>query len=239
MDPRLSRHGIKQRIGKVPARSIFPAGSLRGAERPLVMQFPGAQILPFHFRSIPLANPTIAAGSSAWYGLASWRVPDDTGQQLALTGYRLELSATNPTPDVDTDYTVAGNVAAWGTTFGTGAAIVVGLNLPVKQGVWGSGPATIPYVEATTVRSAFEKPNERFVFHFAPGKISDNPQPAVYRTNQTTPLAVLLPNGARLDVALVVRRSQINGVTKTDGIIGRCYGELLVASMLTRGDFIE
>lgn len=238
--PGLQRLGLRSKVGAVPPRSVFPSGSLRGAERPLLMQFPGGLWLAFSMRNVPVQAPSIAAGSSAWYGLASWSIPDDL-PQAALCGYRIEAGPTNPTPAADADYSSTANMAAWGNTSGTGAALVIGLNLPVQAGAWSSGPANVPFVEppgagANTTRSTA---TDRLIFHFAPGKLEDSPLPMIYRSNQSTPVAVLLPAGARLDVALVVRRSSVHGVVKSIGIVGRVYGELLVASTLTRGDFTE
>lgn len=238
LTPEQRMNGITTRRGDVPARSIYPNGSLRGAERPLVMQFPELAVLRFGFRSIPLAAPSIAAGASAWYGIKSWRIPDDIGQQMFLNGVRIELGACNPTPAADADYTTVGNVAAWGTINGTGAAIVVGINTGASEGTWTSGPSNIPFVE-TTANGLSGGPDGMMVFHFPPGKQEDSPQPAVFRTNTTTPLAIPLGQGMRLDVALVLRRAYVNGVTKSDGIIGRCFGELYLAKTLGQATIVE
>lgn len=227
--PFTDRNNLQFTRGNINPGSMFPPGSLRATERPLNAQFTPLQVLTVRVRNIPINNPTIAAGTSAWYGLKSWRVGENL-RPCFFNGYRFELSATNPTAAVDSDYTTAGNIAAWGNADGYGAAVVIGINLGINEGQWSSGPNNIPFVE-TAVGAEGVGPAERFVLHFAPGSQGDTPRPFVSRVSQTTPLAIVLGERTSLDVALVVRQSQVNGVTRSDGIIGRIFGEIYLSML--------
>lgn len=215
--------------------SIYPPASLRGQERPLVMQYPLLRVAPFGFRSIPLDGTAIAASCSAWYGLKRL-TPDSVGQQFFLNGYQAVLSACNVTPAADSEYAAA-DQAAWGTVDGTGAAIVIGTNLPVTPGAWTSGPNNVFGVELNVVDMPAVTNN--IVLHFPPGKQEDAPRPALYQSTQTTPLAIMVPQGATLDVALVVRRAQVNGITKIDGIIGRVFGQLFLSGTVHNQELMQ
>lgn len=240
--PNLDRLGLRSRVGKVPARSAFAPGTQRGAERPLLYQFVGSRTLTFSARALYQAGtPSIASGFSAWFGIASWRVPDDIGEQAALVGYRLELGPTAYNAAVTADPQV-GTANAWGTSQGYGGALVIGTDLPAVVGSFTSGPANVPYVEnpAASPTSTYGQANGATwnAFHFAPGNIGDAAPSIVYRTNQSTPLAVLLTGGSRLDVALVFRRS--DAIAWAAGLVAvRVFGELTIASSLTRGEWVE
>lgn len=235
---KLQRIGLTPQRGVMPAPSIFKRGSLRGSERPLVMQFVGLQTVSFAFRTIPTVGTVIPAGMSAWYGLAQWNSPDDFGQQVMLNGYRVELGPTNPGANGDSEYPLPDDVVSFGTEEGTGAAIVIGRNLGIRPGVWAAGPNNIPYVEQVFGVST-TPPQDRVVLHFAPGRLDDLPRPSIFRNAQSTPLAIVLGQGSTLDVALVVRGIQISGQTKPIGVLTRCYGELQLASTQTIGEIQE
>lgn len=223
--PRFDRNGIRFSQGSVVSPpSRFEPGATRTLERDLNLQFVPFASLDFGFQNIPLVGTAIAAGS-AWYGLKRWVIGRDV-PPCFWNGWRVELSACNPVAAVDSDHSEeALNVAAFGTAEGFGAAIVMGINLTCSPGSWSAGPGDVPLVE-TTSGSFGSGPNERAVAHFAKGTIGDTIKPFVVRTAQTTPVNVLLTDGMKLDVALVVRRAQVDGITKSVGILSHCFGEL-------------
>lgn len=246
-NPNLDRLGIRSRVGPVPARSSFPAGSLRGAERPLLHQFIGTQTLTFSARSIRWPGTgTFAApptGSLAWYTLASWTIPDDIGQEAALVGYRLELGATNYNAATQNDRQFASGLT-WGTQDGYGAAVVVGVNIPGALNTWSNGPL-VPFVANPTTggtQNNLSQSNSApwLTFHYAPGSLGDTSPQIVYRLNQTTPLATLLTGGTRLSVACVFRQADPTTWGASAGDIPvRIHGELTLASTITRGQYTE
>lgn len=240
--PNQTIRGIRSRSGTMPARSAFPLGAKRGAERPLLAQFPGSLYLRFGFRNVPMPNPLPAIGTAAaYYGLASWRVPDDLGQQAALVGYRIEIGPNDATAPIFGEFGAAGS--AWGSKDGSGGALVIGLDLGSKVGQFSEAP-NVPF---TTVWSAGnqcwapQNAGQVQVFHCPPGSFDNDPYPRAVYINQTTPLALLLPSGAQLDVAFVFRKGDMTtaGAGADPGFRGFCYGELIVAQTITQGEFIE
>ena len=236
--PQLGLPGVRIDRGDVPPRSIVPPGSMRRRERPIAEQFTGIRVLRTGFRAITLNAPSIAAGSSAWFGLGSWRFPDDTGQQMYLVGYRVELGPTNPAGLGTPGFDDISNVS-WGAVDGSGAAVVVGRNLPCQVNTWSSGPSGIPFVE-TNAGILPGGPSEDLVFHFATGNVSVSSTSAVgttYRASFSTPLSMILGQSSRLDVALVVSRLGVNN--KTGDLVGRCYVELYLAPTLISGEIVD
>lgn len=239
----IDRAGVTPRIGNGKPASIFPEGSLRGAEKPLPLQFPGAKYVQVSGRKITAGAATIGAGS-AWFGLGTWDVNTDLGQPHWACGARVELGACNITPVTDPGGLGLGS--AWGSTFGTKAAIVIGAGLTwVQEATWTQGPGAIPFVEDTAVGGNVlvkTYPNEYAVFHFPKGKQEDAPSPSVYRTGQTTPLAIVLTPGTSLSVALVVNRAQYNtcvGAGAANFFTGSFFVEVLLAPYLNPRDIVQ
>lgn len=224
--------GIAPEVATAPPAMRTPPARQDG-NRGLLDQFVGAFTLGCGFRSIPLTGVSIAAGCSAWYGLGSW-TPNQIGGEAAWCGYSAELNAPNSVPSADGEFTTTGNMAAWGTELGGGAAIVMGLDLPCNLGAWSSGPANVPWVEPSGTTFSIN-PDERVIVHFPPctGSFA-SPIPRLVVSQMMTPLHIPVTQGRRLDVALVVRRSQVNGITKTSGIVGHCAVSLTLGSIRTR-----
>lgn len=219
--------GIRTIPGATPVGRNIDGPLNDRPQRPLVQQFPQCITYQFGFRSIPLANPSIDANAHAWYKLASV-TPDELGTQFFWMGYRCEMNAPDVDGVGDDTFNAPGDSQAWGNASGDGAAIVIGLNLPGTLGQWSSGPATTPFVGVTQGR--YQRLNDnRIVLSFPTGKYNDTPRPAILRSNQTTPLAHLVRQGRSLDVSLVLARGFVNGVTKTNGIVGRVFGDLILA----------
>lgn len=239
----INLRNLRRRIDGVEAvtGSTPPALKQREAtatsERPLLDAFIGAGVVTCGFRNIPLASPSINTGASAWYGLGSWG-PDDLAGECALVGYSALLNPPNYGAVADQEFTNTGTIAAWGTSFGSGAAVVIGVDLPAVRGQWSSGPANVPLVEpgavgaATTYASGLD---ERITLHFPPSTLNAaDPVPRMVVAQQFTPLHIPITRGRRLDVALVLRRSYVHGVTRTAGITGYLSVSCLLGLSRTR-----
>jgi hypothetical protein len=228
-------------VGEIEPPSIYPAGSLDGNERPLQLQFPALQVHRAFLRSAPLNGASIPAGSSGWFCFGEFEIGEAIPSNSWLCGYRVELGPTNNnagSPEADADFTNAANQRQWGNTSGTGAAVVVGINMTwCRIGEWVAGPGNVPYVEqqdsgGNVLRSSTFTTAEQWVFHFPTGKLSDAPIPAIYRSGQSTPLAVLLNPGMKVQAALVVARANVNGITRSDGIVGKIFVELTTTPII-------
>jgi hypothetical protein len=228
--------GVESITGSTPAESKQREALVTG-DRSLLDQLIGAGVVTCGFRNIPLAAPSINSGFSAWYGLGSWR-PDDLGGEAALVGYSAVLNPCNYSGVADGEFSTTANIAAWGTALGGGAAVVIGVDLPCVLGRWSSGPANVPLVEPGSqgVAAAYASGlDERVTVHFPPNTTDlANPVPRLFVAQQFTPLHVPITRGRRLDVALVVRRSQVHGVTRSAGIVGHVSVSCMLGLSRTR-----
>lgn len=222
-----------------------PRVPVRSSSRPLVDQLIGSFDLPFFFQAIPTSSaaPNVSAGASAWFGLASWSVPDDTRGQAVWIGTRCQLGPCNPTGAASSDFSVVGTQATYGTVDGMGFAVVVGLNLPCVRGAWSEGPGTVPMVEgssssASSLWNGQGQAQNRAVFHAPPGSFASSPWPTAERYIATSPAGVVLSESARIDVAVVVRGAQYNTAKASSRLIlNRCFGSLVLATTITPTSF--
>lgn len=173
---------------------------------------------PVHgwFQSIAVAAPQIATGQSAWYGLQSVAVTLDNDQELQLNGVEAEVLPC----DVD-GAGGATSPIAWGTSAGIGAALVVGIDLPVQFGAWTSAPSMVPGVETTGDYANTPAARGSGVLWYTSlptGKYTDT-VPNKWKTVKSWgAFTARVTQGRRLDIALVVRRSAIHNIT------GNLYG---------------
>lgn len=237
--PSLRRDGIRAIVPPAPEASIFPRGSLRGAERPLLHQFIGLQRIPVAVRSIFYDGTTCAANRCLWFGLADW-TPDEIGQETALVGYRTELGPTNNTT---TDPAFPG-AKLWGTASGEAAALVFGFDLPVTAGVWVDGPPVPFAAEVNAIAPNIFADRVPWQVHtFAQGALVDASPSIVYRTQQTTPLAELLTGNSRFSVAVAFRRQSLTALGGMGASVGflpiRIQAEFILAGRLNQVGFTE
>ena len=205
---------------------------------PIMELQPETRIPPAWFTviQVPSTIAPIGAGQSAWYLLR--RVRAQSATQLTLQLIRAYLKATNSTPG--SGYGIAaGNCAAWGDVTEPAAWIVVGKNLPGNvdangSAVWTPAPADLPGIEQSTggVPAAISigSPAEYAArIPFPSGKWSD--------TNGAPLLPLAIPfgvgqfplvSGDTLDVALVVRGSQITTAAVANKyVVGLAHIELV------------
>jgi len=208
--------------GDAEQLAASPDSGRRWARSDLIDRFPGLDFKgPFGFTQIGVVNPTIAAGGSAWYKFASIRVPGDTGQQVGLIGWDLQLLPTDNAGQGD-EGDAGATALTWGTARGHGAAIVIGANLPGDYQTWSNGPANILGVETSGlgVLSSRLAPSYAACITFPPGKLNDTIPSKLYKERSYKPYIYRLGQGDTLDAALVVRRASITGLTKT--LFGEC-----------------
>lgn len=208
MDPILRQFGFRPNNGGAPgaARRGSPGASV------LVDLFPTYSRVVCGFEAITVANGTAApaSGSSAWYGLAKLNIPDEVNQPVFLDYAAATLSPTNPS--------ATGTNLVWGELNGTGAAIVVGLNLPSQLNAWTAAPVYVPGVENSTNGNLFAdtvSPYAAF-FQFPNGDNDDTAPARVFLPEPMGKVAFRIPEGSTLDVALVVRGSQVVNSSGSD-----------------------
>ncbi len=185
----------------------------RKADRsPLTSIFPQMDVIEAWFDgALPLLPDPFNIGSteSAWFGLQRVRIPKDFGQEILLYGVSVDLAPP------DTDGTGGAGAIGWGTTRGTGAAIVIGMDLPIQLGSWRQGPGSIPRVEtgATTSGPLTDRRQAAWIdtFNFPSGKLSDTTPTRLIHSRNYSPAVYRITNNHSLDVALVVRGTQLSG----------------------------
>jgi len=201
-------------------------------QSPLTTLFPPGAVVPFGFLSIAIGATalTVPTGYSAWYGLTRLHVDRDVGQEIGVHGYKLEIAPADPA-GTGLGTAFATNALAWGAPItpgaglGTGAAVVIGLNLPIQRGAWTAARCSAPWVEAITNQTnawPFTAPHSELWFPFPFGQISTTAT-LVRAVEHQSPLNWRVGQGSTLDVALVLRGSTISTVANKV-IYGYCFG---------------
>ncbi|MCC6676517.1 MAG: hypothetical protein IT436_05175 [Phycisphaerales bacterium] len=241
----LSRAGLAVRPAAGPssearARAAEVASIMRhrGGPSPLASQLPPFDTDGVYFHQIQVPDGTATpAGQSAIFGLRRVRVPEDTGEEIGFLGADFHLL---PTDSAAAGASLAGVALAWGDTLGMGAAIIVGRSLPMRVGAWSSGAVYLPGLDAAApcLLSAPGGPKYLIERWFPAGKWNDT-TPNKYQ--QFVPVAGYvdrITNGETLDVALVVRGTQIqNASGAVKSIVGLASINLYWAKLQT-SDFL-
>ncbi|MFN0133189.1 MAG: hypothetical protein ACKVW3_11780 [Phycisphaerales bacterium] len=229
-----------------PSRLAEPPASAReqGSWPKLLNILPPQRVISCFEHEIVIPASTdfgpSATPLSAWWGIESINVPDETGEQLAWAGYDLELLPTDSQGSANTPTGGAASSTGWGATNGLGAAIVIGVNLPITRKTWSFAPAYVPGLEGAAAGLDLSSPKSGPEYHawtFPTGKYSDTTPNKLYLPKSFLPSVVPLPNGARLDVALVVRRSQlgtVSGGRYTSGVVKYILGSMQIRLHLLR-----
>lgn len=192
------------------------AAARYGMRSPLTDLLPVFRPVHGWFSSIAVAAPQIQTGHSAWYGLQRIQVTTDNDQELQINGVEAEMLPTDPDGAGG-----ASSPLAWGTTAGIGAALVIGIGLPIQFGEWSSAPTLVPGIETTGDFANTPLARGSSILWFASfptGKYTDA-TPNKWKTIKSWgAFTARVTQGQTLDVALVVRRSQIHNLT------GNVYG---------------
>lgn len=205
-DPSLTRLGLRFGEGVVQGHELVnPAG---GPGRSLLTDlFPTYLPVVCGFESIPVPDQTtFNATESAWFGLAKFVVGVPPIEQDCY----LDYFATQLNPP---ETSAAGLNTVWGTTSGTGAAIVIGTNLPSVLGAWSSAPCAIPGLE--TGINVFADSVSRFaaVVTFPTGDFGDTAPNKPFLPIPLGKVAWRFRQGENIDIALIVRGTQVNNVS--------------------------
>lgn len=224
------RAGVRIRVAQGPspealARAAEIAAITRheGGASPLASQLPSFDTEEVFFHQIRVPDGTsIPSGQSAIYGLRRLRVPDDTGEEIGFLGADFHLLPT----DVDAAGSVAsggGTALGWGDTRGMAAAVIVGRSLDMVEGAWKGTAVYLPGLETSSPCLTSRAGQTKYLLRrwFPAGKWNDT-TPNKYQ--QFVPVAGFVERvtqGETLDVALVVRGSQIvNASGSVKSIVG-------------------
>lgn len=164
------------------------------------------------FTSINIPDQTFAtltAGFSAWFPLIDIGI-DALNQEMVLFGWECN--------QVSCEYNAVAPNQIWGNVRGEGAAIVLGDGrLPIPPGVsgWVQAPCTIPGIETTAGSVLSQSQHSQYIDYcqFPPGSYQDAIPFKWIRPKTFAPWVWRFPYGSRLQVALVVRGSQIQNVS--------------------------
>jgi hypothetical protein len=193
-----------------PSRSLEASASSRS----VAVNLPGFRSMSGYFRSINFKSAvTIPSGLSAWYGLNRIRVDADTAQDVLVASIQAELMSTDP--DATGANTGAASPNDWGTAQGQGAAIVVGIDLPIELNEWTAAAYYGPDVEAGGNDLVSQRMLSPYMWTlgFPPGKWGASTLERIVVTRSFVPFVQRVTKGSSIDIALVVRGSQISGIT--------------------------
>lgn len=195
----------------------------------LVGQLPGSRPLAGGFSSIAVANNVlIPVGKSAWYKFQEIEVPRELGE-CAIFGADFRL--------MPTDSTASGDLTThpgWGDASGTAAWVVIdtGLGLPYQQ--WTGMDTHLPGVEtaAGSPGILLGRGARGYLFPepFPSGTYVDATPGKAGIITRIAPFVVRVRAPQTIDMALVVRRSQIHnlgGGART--LLGMVYCRVWVA----------
>lgn len=216
---------LRTNIGAVP--DVPPKPPARARPRCAIEQC-RQSIESAWFSWIDVAAPTIASGNSAWYGLRKINVAEWLSQEVRVLGLHYRML---PLDVAGQGWNPMSNPLPWGTAAGMGAAIVIGCNLGIDVGNWIDKPAWVAGLNITNIptwqRNSGQHPTPA-------GLVAGSPQAPAYLFGPlrfpTGALSDVSPNiaeadislqgdmapvlyGDSLDVALVVDRQYVNGLT--------------------------
>lgn len=200
-----------QAVSELPPPDLVQA-DLRSTTTPLTAMFPVYRAVNFSASSVPKFNPAPPAGTLGWYGIRRIKVPDVTGTEIAWHGFRLAMSA----PDINgIGWQAApplsmGTPNSWGVTSGMGAALCIGLNLPMTLNAWRFNPCACAPVNIAVTGGAGESGGleDRMYFPFPAGAVDGTGRERIVQN--MTPLNILVPGGTTLDVAFVLSNDVVS-----------------------------
>lgn len=213
-----NRQGLPP-VESPPRNLTGPKNAQRRNRSTILDLFPEARTFSSSIRSlfIPSGAPLAGAQQVGWYGMASFDLVDVIGMEGALAAARFTLSPTYYNDPTDLQ---------WGDKYGDGAAIIIGLNLPVREGEWSVQGCSAAAVRGTNVT------RDRSYIHvetFPPGSYGDT------LPIKATPM-VHFGGGLhrvratdRLDVAFVLNQTQFNAHAEAGAVINvRASVELFI-----------
>lgn len=177
---------------------------------------PSSRVEHAYFHAIDVNAPVIPAGMAAVYGLRRIQPSTTTGLGIALLHMSTEML---PSDSVGVG---AGfpNPIAWGDSKGLSAKIVVGRNLDMIEGDWKAGWFDLPGIDlgnatpdARTLRNARSPAQYYGVFNLPAGAYNDADVLMDVRERPLAATAARVGQGETLDVALVLKGTQIDGLT--------------------------
>lgn len=180
------------------------------------------------------SKPALPAGTAYYFGIRTI-TPADAGE-FALLGFSAELRSA------DADPNLANRIGdRWGSVMGEDAAIVIGTSRAldwIVPGAWTFGPLRWPNLLASASRIGTTGPTggEETVLAraFPAGTFAvESRQRTSVWSSRDTPLAIRVPAGDAIHVALMVGPDTYNYPRVSDRIRGYAAGELLIA---TRAD---
>lgn len=208
--------------GLQTAQATLPATLVEPEPRP-VMTSPLLQLFPvydswnFGAREIIIdgtaaTSPAIAAGQTAWWSLGKIKVDEDTGVEVGIVGYDIQML---PADVNGTAVPSSGTVTAWGSNTGTASAIIMGVNLPSLPGQWVGAPAYVPGIDnafAGNLQLPNPAPRYLCVQGFPTGALSDAAPNKPNIRYMSGANIVRVGRGQTIDVAFLLNRTQYEAI---------------------------
>lgn len=216
LPPQFAQQGIVMREAVSASLQEVPPPA-PSTSSPLLSILPTYDSWNFGAREIVIdsaagTSPALAAGQSAFFGLGRIQVDTDTGCEVGFVGYDLQLL---PTDVNGTATPSAGTVAAWGNTTGTGAAVVIGIGLPIVPSAWNGAIAYIPGIDnanTSNLRLPDNAPRYLCVQGYPTGAISDTTPNKLNVRYMSGASLVRVTRGQTLDIAIVLNSTQYTAI---------------------------
>lgn len=242
-------HGLlPPEAGRVSTRDVAwnsaPADRIKSLEQPLSYDFPTFGRVPFGFTGLDVPfGLGIPVTDAAWFGLTSINVEEDTGQEVYWTGYTLEQSPGDTAGTGDVNRYVAGNFIAWGELAGCPSSyIVIGPKLPMVLNAWTNGPVLFPGLNVPAAGNGkqiqFAGMDDVQAFSTPLGNVNAAGSGRRFLIENTTPMALRLSQGSRLDVAFVCTAATANSAPPANAVLfGFAYGHVKLGRRIAGASF--
>lgn len=251
----LARKGVTVELD-APMMPLSPCGpDPRSAQRSAVLdELPDIITIDGGFSEIAVYQAQAAITRAAWHPIIHMPI-DQLGQEVWLNQIVVEQTAADVAGTFETD------AVPWGRAYdgdtravGKGAAIVVGVDLPVdfypdngsghNSPNWSDAPFTFPGfnngpTNATRGLQQPAEPDRSYLWKlgWCPGKLTDATPFSRIVTRNFGLLGRRLPRGRSIDVALVLRPGVFAGANDDTFIYGQCNVTLFFGPTQNPGQF--
>ena len=201
----------------------------------------------FNWCEVPAAL-NVGSGNAFLFGLGRIQSPGDIGQEFTLFGANFSLLPCNVNGVDYKGFFGGASTVPWGDRDGTGAAIIIGRNLPMTKGAWTAANVYAPGIGFASIQenSGMEETTaEYFAVQSFPTGALVAPADTTTVLNkinpgrQFAPYASRITAGQTLDVALAVDPVFVEELASLSYLSGFAHVQLMIGNTDFANAFTE